>query len=205
MAFLFLASNNMEHRHFKIFKPYGMLSQFINNKRRKKALLSELYNFPEGTMAIGRLDVQSEGLLLLTTDGKVSEMVRQKNIEKEYWAQVEGSPSHTAIKSLSNGVDISVNKSVYRTKACQIESMDEPDLLPRGRKIRDSRHGPTSWLKIIITEGKNRQVRKMTAAVGHPTLRLVRVRIGNIILQDLEPGDVSKIDSEVFEHFDNGL
>lgn len=180
----------MEHQHFILHKPYGYLSQFVTDARKKK-LLGELYCFPAGTMAIGRLDQDSEGLLLLTTDGKQSEYVRSKKIEKEYYAQLDGEITAQALALLQQGVDISIGKERYRTLPCTAYRLDAPpDLPPRSRKIRDDRHGPTSWVAITLTEGKNRQVRKMTAAVGFPTLRLIRVRIGAIQLGSLPPGGV---------------
>ena len=187
-----------KHRHFILHKPFGYLSQFINNqsKRKNKKLLGELHDFPEGVMAIGRLDEHSEGLLLLTTDGKVSEQVRSKKVEKEYFAQVDGAITNEAILRLKEGVEIVVNKKKYNTLPCQVHQLDAlPAFRPRTKKIRDERHGPTSWLSITITEGKFRQVRKMTAVAGFPTLRLVRVRIGNIHLSDLEAGGVIEVDN----------
>lgn len=184
------------HQHFLIHKPYGYLSQFIYELKRKKRLLGELYPFPEGVMAIGRLDEDSEGLLLLTTDGMMSELVRSKKVEKEYYVQVDGIIQQEAIEQLKNGVEIGFNGKKYLTKKCQAKILTiEPVFGERGKKIRDPRHGPTSWLSITLNEGKFRQVRKMTAAVGFPTLRLVRVRIGNIFLNDLKAGEVLEIDS----------
>ena len=159
-------------------------------------MLGDLYDFPEGAMAIGRLDESSEGLLLVTTDGKTSEQVRSKEIEKEYYAQVDGKITDAAIEQLKTGIEIGTGNNVYTTLPCKAFRLDvPPDFPPRAKKIRDERHGPTSWLSIIITEGKFRQVRKMTAAVGFATLRLVRVRIGNITLDGLEPGQVLEVDS----------
>ncbi|NEM97671.1 pseudouridine synthase [Pontibacter burrus] len=180
----------MQHRHFIVHKPYGYLSQFVCEHKKKK-LLGELHDFPDGTMAIGRLDEDSEGLLLLTTNGKVSEQVRSKHVEKEYYAQVDGLITDEAILQLQQGVDIGINGVNYRTLPCSAFRLEQaPGFPPRSRKIRDDRHGPTSWVSITVTEGKNRQVRKMTAAVGFPTLRLVRVRIGNLLLADLPSGGV---------------
>src|SRR5258705_1401100 len=107
------------HRHFLIYKPYGYLSQFIYELKRKKKKLGELYDFPEGTMAIGRLDEDSEGLLLLTTDGMMSEIVRSKTIEKEYLAQVDGLVTPEAIALLKNGVEIGFKGIRYITKPCE--------------------------------------------------------------------------------------
>ncbi|MGL3001880.1 pseudouridine synthase [Flavobacterium sp. RSSB_23] len=182
------------HHHFLLHKPYGYLSQFIYELKRKKRLLGELYDFPEGTMAIGRLDEDSEGLLLLTTDGKVSEQIRSKKVEKEYFVQVDGVITPEAIEQIKKGVEIGFNGTKYVTKPCEAFILNEvPNFGPRGKKIRDERHGPTSWASIIVNEGKFRQVRKMTAAVGFPTLRLVRVRIGNVHLNNLQAGEVREV------------
>ncbi|GGK44854.1 MULTISPECIES: pseudouridine synthase [Flavobacteriaceae] len=187
---------NINHQHFAIFKPDGYLSQFVNNEQRKnkKKLLGEFYDFPENIMAIGRLDEKSEGLLLLTTDGKASELIRSKQIEKEYYVQVDGIISNEAIERLKTGVEITIETGNYTTIPCKVFCLKETPTLPkRNKKIRDDRHGPTSWISIILTEGKFRQIRKMTAAVGFPTLRLVRLRIGKFELQNMIPGEVRSI------------
>jgi 23S rRNA pseudouridine2457 synthase len=182
------------HHHFLLNKPYGYLSQFIYELKRKKRLLGELYDFPDGTMAIGRLDEDSEGLLLLTTDGKVSEQIRSKKVDKEYYVQVDGIITQDAIDLLKEGVEIGFDGGKYKTKKCDARLITEiPDFGLRGKKIRDERHGPTSWASITVNEGKFRQVRKMTAAVGFPTLRLVRVRIGNVHLNGLQAGEVLEV------------
>jgi 23S rRNA pseudouridine2457 synthase len=184
----------MSHSHFILHKPYGYLSQFIYELKRKKKLLGELYDFPPGTMAIGRLDEDSEGLLFLTTDGKMSEIVRSKKVDKEYYVQVDGIINQEAIEKMKNGVEIGFNGTKYMTKPCESFIINEiPNFGVRGKKIRDERHGPTSWASITVTEGKFRQVRKMTAAVGFPTLRLVRVRIGNVHLGDLQAGEMKEV------------
>jgi 23S rRNA pseudouridine2457 synthase len=186
----------MLHQHFIIHKPYGYLSQFVYELKRKKKLLGELYDFPEGTMAIGRLDEDSEGLLLLTTDGKVSEAVRSKKVDKEYYVQIDGVINQEAIERIQNGVEIGFNGTKYMTKPCKAFIINETPIFgDRGKKIRDERHGPTSWVSIIVNEGKFRQVRKMTAAVGFPTLRLVRVRVGKLSLHNLKAGEVLQVDS----------
>lgn len=186
-----------KHRHFILFKPDGYLSQFVNNqtKRASKKLLGDLAKFPKETMAIGRLDEPSEGLLLLTTDGKVSEYIRSSKVEKEYYAQVDGLISDEAIKQLREGVEISFEGGKYTTKKCNAFKLDSiPDLPKRRKKIRDERHDPTSWVSITLREGKFRQVRKMTAIVGFPTLRLVRVRIGNLKIGEMNSGDFIEVD-----------
>ena len=185
------------HRHFIIHKPFGYLSQFVCILKKKK-LLSELHEFPEGTMAIGRLDEDSEGLLLLTTDGWVSEQIRSKLMEKEYYAQVDGMITNEAIEQLQQGVEIGVRSNKYHTLPCQVFKLDTtPNFPPRIKKLRDDRHGPTCWISITLTEGKLRQIRKMTAAVGFPTLRLFRVRIGGIHLGEMKAGEVIEVESLV--------
>ena len=186
----------MSHRHFILNKPYGYLSQFVYELKRKKKLLGELHDFPAGTMAIGRLDEDSEGLLLLTTDGKMSEIVRSKKVDKEYYVQVDGIISQEAIDEMKRGVEIGFNGTKYLTKPCESFIINDlPIFGERGKKIRDERHGPTSWVSITVNEGKFRQIRKMTAAVGFPTLRLVRIRIGNIHLNDLQAGEVVEVNT----------
>jgi 23S rRNA pseudouridine2457 synthase len=145
-------------------------------------------------MAIGRLDEDSEGLILLTTDGMMSELVRSKKVDKEYYVQVDGLITQEAIDKIQKGVKIGFKGSKYITKPCKASLISEvPNFGERGKKIRDERHGPTSWASITLNEGKFRQVRKMTSAVGFPTLRLVRIRIGNVYLNNLKSGAVIEI------------
>ncbi|MFC7357219.1 pseudouridine synthase [Jejudonia soesokkakensis] len=184
------------HHYFKLYKPYGYISQFITNDKhaRRKKFLGTLYDFPEGTMAVGRLDENSEGLLLLTTDGGFSHNISKgKKVEKEYYVQVDGMITSDAIKMLQQGLEISINGKNYQTKPCKATMIETPSIPPTSQRIRDDRHGPTSWIALILKEGKFRQVRKMTAAVGFPTLRLVRVRIGSYTIENMECGSVKKI------------
>lgn len=181
------------HQHYKVYKPYGYLSQFVYNQntRRNKKLLGKLFDFPEGIMSIGRLDEDSEGLLLLTTDGKMSEKVRSNKIEKEYFVQVDGEITEEAISQLKMGLEIGIKGEKFLTKPCDAYKLNQvPEFPERAKRIRDERHGPTSWVSITLTEGKFRQVKKMTAAVGFPTLRLVRVRIANEKLGNMMAGEV---------------
>lgn len=184
------------HKHFVIYKPYGYLSQFSSNasKQQSKKFLGMLYDFPEGIMPIGRLDEKSEGLLLLTTDGKMSDFINSQKVDKEYYAQVNGDITRAAIEQLSKGVEIGFEGKKYQTKPCKVFKLDAiPELPVRSKKIRDDRHGPTSWISITLNEGKFRQVRKMTSAVGFPTLRLVRVRVGHIRLNTMKVGEVVSV------------
>lgn len=190
------------HLHFKIYKPYGMLSQLNSNSAkeiRAKRFLRELYDFPKGIMPIGRLDEKSEGLLLLTTDGKLSNTINRSGVEKEYYAQLDGEITTEAIENLRLGTEIGFDGKKYQTKFCVVSKLETPTTLPApDKKIRLGRHRPTSWVSITLTEGKFKQVRKMTAAVGFPTLRLVRVRVGTVTLNDLSPSDVEPIPSHWF-------
>lgn len=183
--------------NFKIFKPYGMLSQFVNNqsRRRNKRLLGELGDFPDGIMSVGRLDQDSEGLLFLTTDGKFSYEITSTGIEKEYWAQVDGIATEEQVKQLSEGLEISIHGKAYQTKPCEVSLMPPPEGLPkRAKDIRNEKeHGGTSWLSIRLTEGKYRQVRKMTAKVGLPTLRLIRYRIGEETIENMQAEEVRRL------------
>ncbi len=183
--------------HFKIYKPFGMLSQLTSNEEkqiRKKRFLRSLFDWPVGIMPVGRLDEKSEGLLLMTTDGKLSDAVNRSGVEKEYYAQLDGAITFEAIETLKNGIEIGFAGQRYRTKPCLVKELVEPPLLTKADvKIRLARHRPNSWISITLTEGKFRQVRKMTAAAGFPTLRLVRVRIGGIHLENMQPGEVLRI------------
>ncbi|MDB4293553.1 pseudouridine synthase [Maribacter sp.] len=175
--------------HYKLYKPFGMLSQLSSNnakEQRSKHFLSELYDFPEGYMPIGRLDEKSEGLLLMTFDGKLSDAINRSGVEKEYYAQLDGIITATALAALGKGVEIGLNGGKYMTNPCKTSKIKAPTSLPEAdSSLRIGRHRPCSWISITLTEGKYRQVRKMTAAVGFPTLRLVRIRIGHITLDDL--------------------
>ena len=170
-----------------------MLSQMRSNdpKEKKKKFLTELFDFPEGTMPVGRLDEKSEGLLLMTTDGVFSDHVNRSGIEKEYFVQVDGEFTEKDLKKIESGVEIRILGKPYHTMPCAARLLEnEPDLPPADPSLRIGRHRPSSWVSICISEGKFRQVRKMTAALGFPTLRLVRYRIGPVKLDCMRPGDV---------------
>ncbi len=186
------------HRYFKLYKPFGILSQLHSNdpkENRNKRFLHDLYNFPEGTMPVGRLDEKSEGLLLMTTDGKWADTINRSGVEKEYYAQLDGVITKEAIAHLKKGIEIGLAGKKYCTKSCKVKKLKAAPPLPvPDSQLRLGRHRPTSWISIILTEGKFRQVRKMTAAAGFPTSRLVRVRIGPFLLTGLSPGKVHEID-----------
>ncbi len=164
-----------------------MISQFSEEKGHRT--LAE-FGFPQSVYPVGRLDVESEGLLLLSDDTRFNKALLDpiNQHERTYWVQVDGIPDKTSLHKLSNGITIQGRE----TATCHARLLEpEPDLPPRPVPIRFRKDIPTSWISITLTEGKNRQVRKMTAAVGHPTLRLVRWAIGNMTIADLDlaPGE----------------
>ncbi len=166
-------------------KPYGVLSQFTADGSPNRTLSD--FGFPAGVYPIGRLDADSEGMLLLSDEpGMNTRLLDPKHAHTRcYWAQVENIPAPEAFKELARGVDI----QDYTTKPARAWLLDpQPDIPPRVPPIRVRKSIPDCWIALELIEGKNRQVRKMTAAVGHPTLRLMRVRMGILSLGDLEPG-----------------
>jgi len=174
-----------------------MLSQFMTNDRhqKNKRFLGELYDFPENAMAVGRLDELSEGLLLITTDGTLSHHINKSGkVDKEYAALVDGIMTSQVVHKLQDGIRISINGSYYQTKPCKVKLLEhQPDLPETTQRIRDDRHGPTSWVSVTLNEGKFRQVRKMTSAVGFPTLRLARIRIGPYSIATMQNKTVIEI------------
>jgi 23S rRNA pseudouridine2457 synthase len=169
-------------------KPFNVLSQFTDREGRRT--LAGFIAVPRVRPA-GRLDYDSEGLLLLTDDGRLQARIAdpKHKLPKTYWVQVEGAPADKALERLRRGVTLHDG----RTRPAQARLISEPALWPRVPPIRFRRHIPTSWIELTLTEGRNRQVRRMTAAVGHPTLRLVRVAIGPYVLGDLMPGEWREI------------
>ncbi len=172
-------------------KPYGVLCQFTDNSSENKRPLLKDYISVPGVYPVGRLDLDSEGLLLLTDNGQLQNRLSDPKFAhpRTYYVQVERIPDEVALDKLRNGITI----KNYRTRKAKVRLLpQEPNLPPRNPPIRDRKNVPTCWLEITLTEGKNRQIRRMTAAVGFPTLRLVRIAIGEnsqqINITDLEPG-----------------
>jgi 23S rRNA pseudouridine2457 synthase len=180
----------MNNRYIIFHKPYGVLSQFTQESP-KHITLKEYINVPD-VYPVGRLDWDSEGLLLLTNDGQLQHRLAHPRFghRRTYWAQVERIPDADAIYKLQTGVEI----QDYRTRPAQVKLLLEaPPVNERIPPIRFRKSVPTAWLEMTLTEGKNRQVRRMTAAVGFPTLRLIRVSIANIQLDDLASGQWREI------------
>lgn len=171
-------------------KPYGVLCQFTDPSGRET--LADYINAP-GYYAAGRLDTDSEGLLVLTNKGKLQHQISspKNKMPKTYLVQVEGIPVQKDLGRLEQGIDLKDGL----TRPCSCKLTEEPDWLwPRNPPIRERKNIPTSWLELVLLEGKNRQVRRMTAAIGFPTLRLIRTQIGNWSLSGLAPGEQKRED-----------
>lgn len=182
------------YHYYIIYKPYLVLSQFTSQDGRQS--LKDFFNVPKDVYAVGRLDYDSEGLLILTNDAKLNHRLLNPSFahEREYWVQVDGAVTDDAIQQLSNGVDINVDGKIYTTKKANAMLFSIPPSVPeRVPPIRFRANIPAPWIKLILTEGRNRQVRKMTAKTGFPTLRLIRYRIANVELDDMQPGDMIKL------------
>ncbi|MBU3744967.1 MAG: pseudouridine synthase [Sediminibacterium sp.] len=182
------------HQYYLFYKPFQVLSTFTSSDG--KQCLRDYIHVDKDVYAAGRLDYDSEGLLLLTNDGALMHQLLDPAFyhSRTYYVQVEGVPDEVALQSLRSGVDIRVDGKVYHTLPAKVVAISEPANLPdRNPPIRFRKTIPASWLSITLQEGKNRQVRKMTAAVGYPTLRLIRWSIENITVDQLQPGQLKEI------------
>jgi 23S rRNA pseudouridine2457 synthase len=191
-------------KYIALHKPYGVLSSFTHETQSEsdagKRTLSE-FGLPKGVYAVGRLDFDSEGLLLLSDDGGFIHKMTDPRYKqpKTYWAQVEGVPTAEALKQLQDGMRI----KDYQTAPCQARDMAAPELPPRDKPVTP--HGPTSWRELVLTKGKKRQVRHMTAAVGLPTLRLLRYAIGPVTITGLAPGRWRELTKDELTHIIRAL
>jgi 23S rRNA pseudouridine2457 synthase len=179
------------YKYFATYKPFNVLSQFSTEGEKKT--LKDHFDVAKDVYPVGRLDYDSEGLLILTNDKRLNHKLLDPlySHEREYWIQVEGIPDETALKRLTAGVEINIDGKLYKTKKCKAEIFNEaPSIAERTPPIRVRKSIPDSWIRLTLTEGKNRQVRKMTAKVGFPTLRLIRYRIEQLSLEDLLPGEM---------------
>jgi len=186
-----------ENRYLLFFKPFDVLSQFTDEKATHRLTLKHFISVAD-VYPVGRLDRDSEGLLLLTNDGGVQHQLIDPKFShpRTYWVQVERIPDEAALQKLRSGVRI----QDYKTRSAKVRLLEgEPDLPPRDPPIRFRKTVPAAWIEMTLTEGKNRQVRRMTAAVGFPTLRLVRVAIGQLQLQGLQPGEWRDLTAQELE------
>lgn len=184
----------MTYRHILLNKPYDVICQFSDAKGGRSTL-ADFVKVPD-VYPVGRLDRDSEGLVLLTSDGWLQHRLSDPRYDhpKTYWAQVEGIPTEEALEHLRTGVQVWDD---FKSRPAQVRMLDsEPALPPRDPPIRYRAAIPTAWIEIVLTEGRNRQVRRMTAAVGFPTLRLVRAAIGQLKLGTLAPGQSRDLTSE---------
>ncbi len=183
------AKTKTEYSYISFHKPFGVLSQFTSEGGHPAL---DGFDLPKGVYAAGRLDRDSEGLLLLSDDGAfINRLINPKfSHPRTYLVQVEGIPSEKDLQALANGPVI----RGYKTKKCQAVLLDpQPVIEERDPPVRFRQNIPTSWLELTLTEGKNRQVRRMTAAVGYPTLRLIRTSIGRLKLENLKPGQWKRV------------
>jgi len=179
------------NKYYIIYKPFQVLSQFT--QENNKACLKDFFEVPTDVYPVGRLDYDSEGLLLLTNDKSLNHRLLHPSFahEREYRVQVEGLITNESLQLLSSGITINVDGKPFRTAAAKASRLQEHIVIQeRIPPIRFRQHIPTSWIKLVITEGKNRQVRKMTAATGFPTLRLIRYRLAALTLDSMLPGDM---------------
>lgn len=184
----------MGFRYYAVYKPFRMLSRFTEDGK-KKPLLGDLGNFGPRVYPVGRLDADSEGLLILTDNKALTDaLLKPKNAHRRvYYAQVDRIITPEAAAELERGTEISIKGLKYRTRPAKAALIAPPDLPERYPPVRYRKDIPTSWLKLELIEGKNRQVRRMTAAVGFPTLRLVRYAIEDLTVEGMQPGDVREL------------
>jgi len=187
------------YRYFVVYKPVNMVSQFISSHQVN--LLTQLnFSFPEGTHAIGRLDQNSEGLLLLTTNKKITKLLFQGPVphNRTYLVQVKNLVSPDTISRLAGGIEISAtNGKTFKTTPCKVSLLEQPLHLAAAEKPLH-KNVQSSWLEIILTEGRFHQVRKMVAAVNHKCIRLIRTSIEQIEIANMQPGDVIEFEEEKF-------
>jgi len=185
------------HRYFIIYKPFQVLTQFSLSEG--KATLKDHFHVPKDVYPVGRLDYDSEGLLILTNDAALNHRLLnpQHRHEREYWVQVEGNITKEAIVNLREGVMISIDGKSHKTLPAKSYLFTQPPPVAlRNPPIRFRKNIPDSWISLTLVEGKNRQVRRMTAKIGFPTLRLIRYRIERLTLDRMQPGDLKELSKD---------
>lgn len=183
-------------KYYIIYKPYKVLSQFTDEAENSG--LGSIFSLPKDVYPVGRLDLDSEGLLILTNDKTLNHALLNPahNHRRTYWAEVEGVPAEEVLQEMRTGLEINV-KGPYRTLPCEVQVIATPEIAEREPPVNYQKHPERTWLEIKLTEGKNRQVRKMTAKIGHPTLRLVRIAIEDLFLFPLKPGEITQVSRNV--------
>jgi 23S rRNA pseudouridine2457 synthase len=183
--------------YYVINKPYGILSQFSNEGANSG--LGSIYTLPKDVYPVGRLDLDSEGLLILTNDRRLNQLLLnpKHGHKRTYIVEVENVPNENALAQLKAGVEINLKGRIHRTEGCHASLLEGFKIDERTPAVNRIKHPITAWVQIELTEGKNRQVRRMTAKVGHPTLRLIRVAIENLALENLPSGGIVQISKKV--------
>lgn len=187
----------MPFNYYVIYKPFQVLTRF--GKEDGKDSLADYFKVPTDVYPIGRLDYDSEGLLILSNDKSLTNRLLDPKYahEREYWVQVDGAVDEAAIRQLSQGVSIAVDGKKYQTRSCEAEIfITEPVVPERNPPIRFRKSIPAPWIRLVLKEGKNRQVRKMTAAAGFPTLRLIRYRIAGVTIEGIQPGEMREMSQQ---------
>jgi len=187
-----------QFKYYVFYKPYNVLNQF-SKERPEHVTLADYLKVHSDVYPVGRLDKDSEGLLILTNDKTLNARLLSpsKGHVRVYLVQVDGDITQQAVVKMSRGVDISLEKGMYHTRPCDVKKLPKEPVLPeRNRPVRFRKNIPTSWIRIELSEGKNRQVRKMCASVGFPVLRLVRVQIEQLKIGKLEPGKSYEVSRE---------
>lgn len=187
----------MSFNYYVIYKPFQVLTRF--GKEDGKDSLADYFKVPVDVYPVGRLDYDSEGLLILSNDKSLTNRLLDPKYahEREYWVQVDGPIDDAAVRQLRQGVSIAVDGKKYQTRRCQAEIFNtEPAVPERNPPIRFRKSIPAPWIRLILQEGKNRQVRKMTAAAGFPTLRLIRYRIAGVTIDGIQPGEMREMSQQ---------
>lgn len=183
-------------KYVLLYKPYGVLCQFSNPDGLHRTL-ADVLKLPKDVYPVGRLDTDSEGLILLTNDKSVNaRLLNPSQVHpRTYWVQVEGVPTDSDLEPLRRGITININGKPHHTRPAGASILQPPPLLPeRDPPIRFRKSVPDTWIELVLTEGKNRQVRRMTAAIGFPTLRLVRVAVGEWRIDGMKPGEWQEVE-----------
>jgi 23S rRNA pseudouridine2457 synthase len=186
-----------DYKYYIIHKPYKILSQFSDENGNPG--LGSVYNLPKNIYPVGRLDLDSEGLLILTDDKSLNNKLLNPNHKhkRTYWVEVDGIPDQQKLDQFSTGIQININGKRHQTVLCEVKLIEPENVDERVPPVNYLKHPVRCWLEIKLTEGKNRQVRRMTAAIGHPTLRVIRVAIEDLHLFPLKSGEIAQVSEKL--------